>query len=153
MRTRMPVLLLWVVVAAGCRERAPEPGPEAEAEMKTIDRAELEPCLAEGGKLALVRVVGSEVLRAGTRSETARIEAELVTAIEGDLSGETGIRRYTSGGDPVLRAGRLYVVALSEVPRFAPDLALAGFVEVAEADAEAAVEAHRSLAEEIRGPR
>src|SRR6266581_7045699 len=70
--------------------------------VRLIDRPTLQAVVHSGGAVGVVRVIKAEILRAGTRSETASIDAEVLERVYGELSDTVNIRRYTSRGDVVL---------------------------------------------------
>jgi hypothetical protein len=153
-------LAVACLVLAGCGANqpapaAPEPTPapvvtkpagtEAVMPLATIDPSILEQAKDEGGFVAIVRVTSSKIENAGTRSEAARIEAEVLRSIHGTLAGKFSLRSYTKGGDPVLKPGTVHAVALFTDPRFAPAMDLIGHAPCDEARVEESAQAHMKL--------
>ena len=146
------LLLSGLVVGCTCASSrvssssVPEPETATmDPSVETIARSDLKTCLEEAGQVALVAVETAEVLRAGTRGEQAVITVRVETLVYGTLEAAVQLTRYTSGQDKLLQPGRRYMVAVTDVPRFAPRLLLGGFVEVPAGEEAASVEAHRLL--------
>ena len=113
---------------------------------QTIDAETLQEA-ADDGVIALVRATKAEISNPGTRSESVRVEAEIVSSLRGPTPRPLVLRRYTSGGDTVLTPGRHYIVAAITDARFAPAMQVTGLVPVAEGQQDPAVAAHRAILE------
>ena len=123
-------------------ETAMPPATPATIEQSVIDQA-----MEEGGGLFVVKVTKAAVDQSGTRSESARIEAEVVRTIRGTAGARVSLRSYTSGGNTVLTPGSMYVVATFADKRFAPALDLLGYAATSEAQLEASVKLHQAMTE------
>lgn len=162
MKTHVALLLTLACVAlAGCTASTPTSAPadaatdkpaqtqplgtEAVMPLTTIDPSILEQTKDEGGFVAVVRVTSSKVENPGTRSEAARIEAEVLRSIHGTLAGKITLRSYTKGGDLVLKPGTVHTVALFADPRFAPAMDLIGHAPCDESRIEESAQSHAKL--------
>ena len=159
------ILILAAAIAPGCTP-SPTPNPPAPARtadqspaphaaskpqdppmpVKTLDADLVASTLEDGGAVAVVRILASNIEQPGTRSESTRILCELAAPIFGKVADSFSLRRHTSAGDVVLHPGKLYVVATFPDPRFAPAFELTGFVETSEARIQDSVRAHQALA-------
>lgn len=123
------------------------PATEAPMPMQTIDSSILEQVKDDGGSVAVVRVLSSSIENPGTRSEAARLEAEVLKVVHGTLAAKITMRSYTKGGNPVLTPGGVYVVALFADPRFAPALDLLGHAASSESRIDESAKAHQAILE------
>lgn len=163
---RVATLLLSSILAAACSRpnaqpsggSAPAPAASAPAQdthpmpaphQATIKAEALQEA-AEEGVVALVRVTRAALQHAGTRSETAQIDLEIVTSLRGPSPKPLVVRRFTSKGDTLMETGKLYMVAAVPDQRTEDALQLIGFVPVAAGQEGAAVESHRAALDSKR---
>lgn len=113
----------------------------------TIEQSVIDQVLEEGGGMLVVKVTAASVDLPGTRSEAARIEADVVRSLRGNAGAKVSLRSYTSGGNKVLMPGTMYVVATFADRRFAPALDLLGHAATSEAQLEETVRLHKVMME------
>jgi hypothetical protein len=98
---------------------------------------ELRNAVQAGATFAQVRVVAVARDKAGTRSQTAAYECEVIRAIEGALPSPARLKHF---GPPMLEAGHLYIVGAIDSRRHHAAWELR-FAAAAEADSDQAAAA------------
>ncbi len=108
---------------------------------EVLDEQLLRDCVEMGGSIALVRVREVKASNAGTRGARVRIEFELERALHGTLPRQAGF--WSFGGATTAQVGQRLIIALRPGPADAKDVALLGFVPVAEGQEAEAIRAHQ----------
>ncbi len=99
-------------------------------ELKRLDIENIRQAIKDGGCIAVITAGKISVYQKGTRSEQIQCHAELDQTLFGRPDSLFGIRAYTDKGHAPLKAGKKYIVVLSNSPMFNPDYFLDDFVEI-----------------------
>jgi len=123
------VLLALACRAEGGSELRPadvaKGGTMAELKPETLD----ELLLFEKRAVAVVRCERSELTKQGSRSERVILKTTVLAVGDGELPGELELTRY-SQGDPLMEAGRAYLVGIYTDGEWAPAWSLAAWIPV-----------------------